>query len=145
MLIYLLFFKMCCGKFSIFYVSHQRKAALILWAQPQCWGPMEPCQAQPSPQQTCMPVSHKADLCPWGLQNELVSASKQREVMGQRLKSGFFFCLFEKHIGAYLEHPYSLLWVCLTWTRDLIPGMCPDLLPHTWTVRQQSHPSFSLC
>lgn len=51
--------------------------------------------AVPSPSRPAH-VSHKADLCPWALQNELVSSSKQCEVMGQMLKFGFFFlfCLF---------------------------------------------------
>lgn len=57
-----------------------------------------------------------------------------------------FFCLFASF--RLTEWPpvnsYSLCWVCLPWKSKLIPGMGPDILPHTWAGQQQSHPSSSL-
>lgn len=61
--LYLLFFKMCCGKFSIFYFSHQVKAAIIVHRPAPA---VRTCCAVPSPaahrSSPVWPWSHKAHL-----------------------------------------------------------------------------------
>lgn len=115
------FRKWAVEEFSIFYFSHQRKAAIIV-QQPSPGGENPPCCAEPSspPRQTRVAAVTEGTsgstatvrwigVCFWAVWSDVPEVG---------IWVGFF-CLVEIHRVGRFEHHYPLRWVCLPWTRDV--------------------------